>query len=352
MISSFSFCTTGWYSSRCPTIRTRPPASAMRISSSACGHGQHEGLLDVHVLAGEQRALAQLVVRRRRRGDRRPPAGLRPRADPRSAPWRRCAGNCVWIAAGTSRRGRRCIAAPPPGAGSSCGRGSCPSRRRPRRRCGIRSLLTVSPPPVRGSSDAFHPRRQVPVDASPPPCPRRSAAPRLLARRRASSPPPLRNGATASLDAARIAADEPVGAHRHRLHPFGLLAQRDAGLLEKHRLLLQAARVGEHDARVVDEAQHVEIADGIDDAQRLARCPAGRRRARRACAGAWGRRAASVSRAMPYELPQQRQQDLARRVRRAMDGEHAVVGAGQPERAQHAGCRAAQPRGCRAPRRT
>ena len=82
----------------------------------------------------------------------------------------------------------------------------------------------------------------------------------------------------------------------HRDRPLGVLAQRQARHAEDRRLLLDAARVGQHDARVRHQLQEVEVAERLDEPQpRHAprRAPRGRGpRASGACAGAPGRRPA------------------------------------------------------------
>jgi hypothetical protein len=71
----------------------------------------------------------------------------------------------------------------------------------------------------------------------------------------------------AAEDAFRLLADEPVGAELDRHRPLGVLAQREARHAEDRRLLLDPARVGEHDARVRDELQEIEVAERIDETQ-------------------------------------------------------------------------------------
>ena len=58
-------------------------------------------------------------------------------------------------------------------------------------------------------------------------------------------------------------AGDDVAARRDSLDPFGLVAQRDAGPAEEERLLLQAAGIGQHDARMGDERDHVEVAERL-----------------------------------------------------------------------------------------
>ena len=66
-------------------------------------------------------------------------------------------------------------------------------------------------------------------------------------------------------DARRIESDDAVGAVGHRNRPFRVLSERQAGNAEHGRFLLDAARVGQHQARIVEERQEVEIAKRLDD---------------------------------------------------------------------------------------
>ena len=63
---SFSFATPGWYSSRCPTISTRPLAAASSATAAASCRRLRERLLDEAVLAG---AAATSIASARVRGN-------------------------------------------------------------------------------------------------------------------------------------------------------------------------------------------------------------------------------------------------------------------------------------------
>src|SRR5213592_3610171 len=62
-------------------------------------------------------------------------------------------------------------------------------------------------------------------------------------------------------DPVRVVADQAVPAGLHGLYPFSVLAEREARHLVPVRLLLQAARVGEDQARLRSERGEVEVAE-------------------------------------------------------------------------------------------
>ena len=69
-------------------------------------------------------------------------------------------------------------------------------------------------------------------------------------------------------DVRGLRADDAIGAVGDRDRPLGVLAQREAGNAERGRLLLQAAGVGEDQARVRRQREKVDVAErlGQDDA--------------------------------------------------------------------------------------
>lgn len=66
-------------------------------------------------------------------------------------------------------------------------------------------------------------------------------------------------------DRVGIGAHEPVGAHRDRDGPFGVLPQRQARDPEDGRLLLDPTRVREDELRPGNEGEEVHIAEGFQD---------------------------------------------------------------------------------------
>ena len=123
------------------------------------------------------------------------------------------------------------------------------SRASPRRAAGRRafvcaSLIAVPPDRVRG-------RRRCGARPGRPSAPGRG-------RLRCSPSRILRDFAA---DHVRIVAHDPVGALLDRDGSLGVRAQREARHAEHGRLFLDAARVGQHEARVRHQAQEVEIAE-------------------------------------------------------------------------------------------
>ena len=108
----------------------------------------------------------------------------------------------------------------------------------------------------------------------------------------------VRSASSAGISAIRrgLGAEQRVRAELDRHRPLGRVAQREARHAERRRLLLHAARVGEHEARLRLEPEEVEVAERRRRCRR--RRPRAARveplaRAARACAGAPGRRPAS-----------------------------------------------------------
>ena len=66
-----------------------------------------------------------------------------------------------------------------------------------------------------------------------------------------------------------VEAEQDVGPELDRDRPLGVVAQREARDAEVRRLLLDAARVGEHAGRAGDQAQELEVAERLE--QRAAR---------------------------------------------------------------------------------
>ena len=98
-------------------------------------------------------------------------------------------------------------------------------------------------------------------------------------------------------DPRRVEAEERVRPHRDRDRPLRVRAQREARQPEVGRLLLDPARVGERARRAGDEAQELDVADGLEQLQPV-EVEVDRRepRARPASAGAPGRRPAATPR--------------------------------------------------------
>ena len=67
-------------------------------------------------------------------------------------------------------------------------------------------------------------------------------------------------------DAGGIGADEPERAGVHALGPLGLVAQDEGGHVERRRLLLDSAGVGEHQGRAGQEPDELLVVHGLDDA--------------------------------------------------------------------------------------
>ena len=61
-------------------------------------------------------------------------------------------------------------------------------------------------------------------------------------------------------DTGGIDADQLIGAVRDRHRPLRVLPKRQARNAQRRRLFLDAARIGEHEARVVHQREKVEIA--------------------------------------------------------------------------------------------
>ena len=81
---------------------------------------------------------------------------------------------------------------------------------------------------------------------------------------------------------------------RRRDRPLGVVAQREARDAEKRRLLLDAARVGEHAGGAFDQAEELEVAERLESAGTPVRRPvAVRAHPPRGCAGGPGTRPAS-----------------------------------------------------------
>ena len=70
-------------------------------------------------------------------------------------------------------------------------------------------------------------------------------------------------------DLGDVRAHQHIPARIHRLHPFCLLPQSDAGHCEEVGLFLNAARIGEDKAGVLLQHEHIEIAHRIQEMDTL-----------------------------------------------------------------------------------